>query len=59
MCVLTFKIPERYKKDCNDILLNKALCGEFGEELLVETPEFVDLLIFFMSIIKRHAITLC
>ena len=52
MCVLIFKIPERLqrilriKKDCNDILLNKALCGKFSEELLVETPKFVDLLIF-------------
>ena len=59
MCVVIFKIPERYKKDCNDILLNKALGGKFSEEILVQTPKFVDLLIFFTSIIEGHAMTLC
>ena len=58
MCVLIFKIPERYKKDCNNILLNKALCGKFSKELFVETPKFVDLPISFKSIIKGHAMTL-
>ena len=62
MCFLIFKIPDRYKKECNDILLSKlskALYGKFSEELLVETPMFVDLLILFSSIIKGRAMTLC
>ena len=58
LCVFLYsKYLRDIKTIATTVLLNKALCGKFSEELLVETPKFADSLIFFTSYKRtRHDI---